>query len=354
MSQLLSCSRGTLKKDAMLLEKKLCGPWNKPGSRTTAILIAYDSTRRDVSDRDFLRTGQRGEGLKSFRVRKDAMTLLHGEQMEPFRAPLNVVAAHDTLQGFSPAQCFGRNFTIDGRLFESEQTVPVLQGMNDPRHAFGKSMNARLAAEEVYRKSQASFQLSRALNMKTRPQRVYLPGDLVYYRREKAPADTPAHEELGIPKARMARWWGPARVLSSETRSDELTRLAAQVVWIVAAGRLKRCSPDQLQHASEREVILANSTHDTITPGWTFHSLLQGMQAGNFDIYDNYQLPEDRAAVSRKGAASKPPRSRTPAREPKESNQEPGMPMKNVIQEPKGPTRAATASKEDSGPVAVV
>ena len=250
------------------------------------------------------------------RVRKDAMTLLHGEQMEPFRAPLNVVAAHDTLhrrQGFSPAQwCFGRNFTIDGRLFESEQTVPVLQGMNDPRHAFGKSMNARLAAEEVYRKSQASFQLSRALNMKTRPQRVYLPGDLVYYRREKAPADTPAHEELGIPNARMARWWGPARVLSSETRSDELTRRAAQVVWIVAAGRLKRCSPDQLRHASEREVILANSTHDTITPGWTFHSLLQGMQAGNFDIYDNYQLPEDRAAVSRKGAASKPPRVQDP------------------------------------------
>ncbi|CAE7524507.1 GIP, partial [Symbiodinium necroappetens] len=98
------------------------------------------------------------------KINSDATTLLHGEEMDPYRAILNVVAAHNTVhrkQGFSPCQwAFGRDFTIDGRLFESEQGLPVLQGQLDPRHAIGKSLNLRVMAEEVYKKSQASQQLS--------------------------------------------------------------------------------------------------------------------------------------------------------------------------------------------------
>ena len=33
-------------------------------------------------------------------------------------------------------------------------------------------------------------------------------------------------------------------------------RKPGSIVWIVVAGRLKRCSPQQLRHCSEREKIL--------------------------------------------------------------------------------------------------
>ena len=136
--------------------------------------------------------------------------------MDPYRAIVNVVAAHSTLhrrQGFSPSQwVFGRGFSIEGRLFESEQNLPLLQSQVSGRHGFGQSLNLRMQAEEAYRRSQASSQLSRLLNMRTRPQRKFLPGDLVYYRREKVPADRPAHPTLSIPKSGMGRWYGPGRV----------------------------------------------------------------------------------------------------------------------------------------------
>ena len=252
------------------------------------------------------------------KIKADATTLLHGEEMDPYRAILNMVTAHNSIhrvQGFSAAQwAFGRDFSFGGRLFESDQQLPAIERQADPRHAFGQSLNTRMAAEEVYRKSTAAFQLSRLLNMRTRSQQTFLPGDVVFYRREKVPADKPAHETLGIPKAKMARWWGPGRVVASETRSDEKTRRPAQVVWIVSAGRLKRCSPDQLRHASDREQILADSAHEQVTPGWTFHSLMQGLGTGHYDIYDDYVLPEDRSSATFRRTGSRAPRPRTPAR----------------------------------------
>ena len=66
----------------------------------------------------------------------------------------------------------------------------------------------------------------------------------MFYWREPPPADKPANE--------VARWWGPAQVLASETRSDQLTRRPSHVVWIVSAGRLISDAPDQLRHASDR------------------------------------------------------------------------------------------------------
>ena len=60
-------------------------------------------------------------------------------------------------------------------------------------------------------------------------------------------------------------------VLATETRSDALgaERKPSNIVWIVTHGRLKRCSPDQLRHASERERLLAEGT-DSPAASWTF------------------------------------------------------------------------------------
>ncbi|CAE7943401.1 RE2 [Symbiodinium necroappetens] len=250
------------------------------------------------------------------KVKKDAITLMAGDAMDPFRAILNVVAAHNTVhrtKGFSPAQwAFGRDFGSDGRLFDSEHGLPCVQAKVYNDTTFGESLNIREAAAAVYRKSQADHQMSRLMNMKTRPSRQYLPGDLVYYRRVKPPADNPAHPALGAPKINGGRWYGPGRVVATETRSDcyGLERRPMKVVWISSAGRLKRCAPDQLRHASEREAILAEEATEKVTPGWTFHSLLRGLDKGNFEIFDDYVFPENsEVKVHRRSH-----RSRTPAR----------------------------------------
>ncbi|CAE7779651.1 RE2, partial [Symbiodinium microadriaticum] len=193
------------------------------------------------------------------KLKQDAVTLLAGHPVGAHRALLHSAAARNTVhrvQGFSPAQwAFGRDFGPGGRLFESDQDLPAVQNSLLEGHTFRDHMEVRQAAEDIARRSQASYQLGRLLNMKTRRKVQFVPGDLVYYRRVQPPADLPAHPGLGFAKVGLGRWFGPARVLATETRNDAqgASRRPAQTVWIIASGRLKRCSPDQLRHASERE-----------------------------------------------------------------------------------------------------
>lgn len=49
------------------------------------------------------------------------------------------------------------------------------------------NLQLRVRAEEQYRRSQAAQKISRAIDSKTRPYQLYLPGDVVYYRRYKVP-----------------------------------------------------------------------------------------------------------------------------------------------------------------------
>ena len=145
----------------------------------------------------------------------------------------------------------------------------------------------------TFRKSQAARRITLAMNSKTRRQQVFIPGDLVFYRRIKPPADFAAHD--GIPsKSRMARWYGPARVLATETRTDAtgLERRPGHVVWIISHGRLKRCSQWQLRHATTSEQVVAEGAHAP-TPSWTFHDLLQHLHKGQFESFDDLTLPED-------------------------------------------------------------
>ena len=70
--------------------------------------------------------------------------------------------------------------------------------------------------------------------------------------------------------------------------------------------------------------------------------MVQGLQAGNFDLYDDYVFPEDRSKGVSRRQVSRAPRSRTPARDPKEQMQEPGQPTRKD-EEPESRSRAATA-----------
>ena len=103
-----------------------------------------------------------------------------------------------------------------------------------------------------------------------------------------------SHVSADKPKVGLARWYGPARVLATETTSaqDPLSRKPGSIVWVVGAGRLKRCSPHQLRHCSEKERILAEASESVTTP-WSFNSLMHLVERGQFEKYDEVADEED-------------------------------------------------------------
>ena len=94
----------------------------------------------------------------------------------------------------------------------------------------------------------------------------------------------------------MARWYGPARVLATETKVsyDGAVRQPHNVAWIIASGRLKKVHTNQLRFASEREQLIAQGTLQLTLP-WTFQDLASLINKGEFDdeIMSERQLRAD-------------------------------------------------------------
>ena len=219
--------------------------------------------------------------------------------VDPFSAVVHMIHAHNSLDrvgGYAPCQwAYGRLPTFDGRLFDGGNQLPVHSGEGTRNTDMHRNLQLRVQAEETYRKTAALARINRAANSKPKPQQLFVPGDLVYYRRYKTPSQLPSHKDLDGPKVGLARWYGPARVLSTETRSEVESgiRRPSQVVWLVAANRLKRCSPQQLRHCSERERLLAEASDGHVTMPWSFTSMLGRIEQGQFDTLDDLARDEE-------------------------------------------------------------
>ena len=257
----------------------------------------------------------------------------------------------DRIGGYAPAQwAYGRLPSFDGRLFEGGNEVPFHSSEGTHGHDLRANLLIRVRAEEQYRKSQAAVKVSRAMSTKPRPFEVFLPGDLVYYRRYQVPhGETPSHPGLDPPKWGLARWYGPGRVLATETRSEDFppSRKPAAVVWIIVAGKLKRCSPHQLRHCSERERLIAEASEAVSTP-WSFTSLLHLVEKGQFQKFDDLELDESHPAFRERElrrSESQPvqasrARSRSRAREDAQNDKDP---KKNK----QGPQRGQQSEKKE-------
>ena len=248
------------------------------------------------------------------KIKNDIRAFLRSSDSDPFSAILQMVSAHnelDRIGGFAPAQwAYGRLPSLDGRLFEGGNADPV----HSTEGALGSDLRAnlqlRVMAEEQYRRSQAAMKISRAMNSQTRPHQVFLPGDLVYYRRFKTPmSQGPSHAGLDQPKMGLSRWYGPGRVLCTETRSsdDSAARKPGSIVWLIVAGRLKRCSPQQLRHCSEREKLLAENSEAVSMP-WSFNSLMHLVERGQFQRYDEVADDDDNPDARLREARQRAPR----------------------------------------------
>ncbi|CAK9046645.1 unnamed protein product [Durusdinium trenchii] len=230
-----------------------------------------------------------------------------GGDVHPWQAIAHACQAHnqfERVEGYSPYQwAFGRQPTLTGRMHDSDLDMPYWTSVQVPGSSMMKNLKIRVQAQQAFLRHQSQELMSRAKNAKTRRQQVFLPGDLVCFKRVKPPAQSQAH--LRLPH-KLWRWYGPARVLASETRTDAkgMERKPSSIIWLVSQGRLKRCSPEQLRHASAREQAIAEGMSSPTTT-WTFHSLAQSLWKGEYEILDDYLLPED--LVSR--GAPKTPRN---------------------------------------------
>lgn len=291
------------------------------------------------------------------KIKTDARTFLRDQDCDLMSGVHHVVAVHNTLDrigGFSPTQwAYGRMETLDGRFFEGGNDIPVACSEAVPGGDMQKNLNLRVKAEELYRKTQATMRISRALNSKPRPNQMFLPGDLVYYRRYKAPAQPASHQGLDqTSKVNLARWFGPARVLAMESRSEQGSdydiRRPGHIVWVVAAGRLKRCSPHQLRHCSEREKIIAESSGGHVTAPWSFTSLLQLVRKGQYDTFDDIEEEEEKP--SKRMFEYRPTRSRSrPRQEQKEQGAEASS-RKNERNEPRPHDKQEPSRIEEERP----
>ena len=82
--------------------------------------------------------------------------------------------------------------------------------------------------------------------------------------------------------------------------------------------QLKRCSPHQLRHCSERERLLAASS-GVVTAPWSFASLMSRVEAGQYETFDD--LDDEENIPKRELLEARPKRSRPRPRQERKERQ---------------------------------
>eukprot|EP00439_Symbiodinium_sp_Y106_P078915 s1939_g17.t1 len=221
-------------------------------------------------------------------IRRKIETFIRAEQYQPSRAAAQMVSAHNTLArtaGFSPAQwAFGRDVSITGHSRERAGEACAQSAMTDPSHGMHEALELRTRAEKAFLEYRAKDLTSRAMNAKTRPSKKFLPGDVIFYQRYQTPQDSPANLVVDKPRVNIARFYGPARVLATETKSDLVdgVRKPSALIWAICNGRLKKFHQSQVRHASETERLVAEGATGMAFP-WTFSTLADLLDRGSYD-----------------------------------------------------------------------
>ena len=244
-------------------------------------------------------------------LKQKLMAHLRSTEAPPEIATWAMIAAHNTMSnvgGYTPMQwVFGRNPTEADRLHDGPD-LPYWSVMSTEEKMKDR-LEQRLQAENLHRKLTLQHKINQAANTRMQPPVRYHPGDLVYYKRYQPPADKRerSHHLLDIPRRRVARWYGPARILALETKTsyEGQVRQPHLVAWIIASGRLKRVHASQLRFASERERVIAESHTPLATP-WTFNDLTDIIAKGEFDDDTMTQRQQMSAALRQRTGNLKP------------------------------------------------
>ena len=180
---------------------------------------------------------------------------------------------------------------------------PTLRRSTHPMH---ENMMLRSKAEQAFLEYRAREFTSRGYELEDSSDEKLSPGDLIFYRRMQVPQDRPANDVVDRPRVNISRYYGPARVLATETRVDreDGTRKAGAIVWAVCNGRLKKFHHSQVRRASETERLVSEGSAGAHFP-WTFSALTELLDKGSFD---DETLPRARGS---RGRSQTPARSRS-------------------------------------------
>ncbi|CAE7345527.1 GIP [Symbiodinium sp. KB8] len=192
--------------------------------------------------------------------------------------------------------------------------------MNTSGTDLHSSMMLRKRAEQAFREQREKDLASRALNARTRSNEIFTPGDLIYYRRLKEPADQAANSIVDKSRMRIGRFYGPGRVLASETKVEPDGRKASHMIWIISQGRLKKCHSSQLRHATEQERLISKAFEQQSMP-WTLSALTRLLDKGE---YDDETIPSP--SEQKRGRSRTPGRAASRGRLPMNEDPEPPVP----------------------------
>eukprot|EP00435_Cladocopium_sp_Y103_P039402 s1944_g10.t1 len=149
--------------------------------------------------------------------------------------------------GYSPTQRqIGQWPRMPSSLMSDEEVDPALQSQNSTSE-FEKLMEMRRVAQEAFMKVACQEAAARALKARTRLQRSFKAGDLVYVfrvlRQRKIVRGHEGPKERGPGLGRKATWVGPGYVLATE----------GSVVWVNMMGELWRAAVEQVREATSEE-----------------------------------------------------------------------------------------------------
>ncbi|CAE7185545.1 unnamed protein product [Symbiodinium microadriaticum] len=180
-------------------------------------------------------------------------------------------------------------------------------------------------------------------------------GDLIYYRRLKEPADQAANSIVDKSRMRIGRFYGPGRVLASETKVEPDGRKASHMIWIISQGRVKKPHSSQLRHATEQERLISKAFEQQAMP-WIFSALIRLLDKGEYDdetipppterqapmnedpeprVPDTHPPPQDVESEPELIPVPQPTtsRSRSPVPPAQEDYEEPPVPAQSLVVE---------------------
>ena len=213
----------------------------------------------------------------------------------------------ELVRGFSPAQhILGQAPDETGRFLPACQSLPPDLLVENAAGEFERAVQRRAEAEKAQTEWNAAQRIVRAKHSRHRPSYNYRPGELVFYWRTQE-----ANKGRKQPGGKHGWFLGPARILATESRTDESGEVrAGGAVWLVKGRSLLKASPEQLRRATEREeMIEALSEPHTQTTPWTFHAVAEQVGGNKFeDIsqecpsveeWRRAQLPEEEVQPTR-------------------------------------------------------
>ena len=190
---------------------------------------------------------QIGKHSKHIQTLKDSMNLLCMEMQNQLASDellsLSVSAKNNlhNIRGFSPNQwALGQSHSRVTSLLQQSGHLPNTSAREDV--SFEEALQNECKAQRMFLEADSRRRIQRALRAQGRPIRDFECGELVYYfrRGRKEGSRYGGH------------WYGPARVVCHEkTSSDEAGGQApGSVVWVSHAGKILRCSPEQLRRVT--------------------------------------------------------------------------------------------------------